>query len=52
MKVPDRSHQPVVYPIGVVHGAKNKSSAKDFITLVLSTNGKNILKKYGFKMVE
>ncbi len=52
MKAPDGSHQPVVYPIGVVKGSKNEFLAKYFINLVLSTNGKNILKKYGFDTVK
>ena len=51
-KAPDRSHQPIVYPIGIVKGSKNQSLAKEFITLVLSIEGKNLLKKYGFEMVK
>jgi len=51
-KAPDKSHQPIVYPIGIVKGSKNQSLAKDFITLVLSTEGKNFLKKYGFETVK
>ena len=51
-KAPDRSHQPIVYPIGIVKEAKNQSLAKEFITLVLSTEGKNLLKKYGFETVK
>ena len=51
-KAPDKSHQPIVYPIGIVEGSKNQSLAKEFITLVLSTEGKNLLKKYGFETVK
>jgi len=51
-KAPDRSHQPIIYPIGIVKGSKNQSLAKEFITLVLSTEGKNLLRKYGFEMVK
>jgi molybdate transport system substrate-binding protein len=51
-KAPVESHQPVVYPIGVVKGPRNESLARDFINLVLSGKGKNILKKYGFEMVK
>jgi molybdate transport system substrate-binding protein len=50
-KAPDKSHQPIVYPIGIVKGSKNQSLAKEFITLVLSTEGKNLLRKYGFETV-
>jgi molybdate transport system substrate-binding protein len=51
-KAPDRSHQPIVYPIGIVKESKNHSLAKEFITLVLSTEGKNLLRKYGFETVK
>jgi molybdate transport system substrate-binding protein len=51
-KAPDKSHQPVVYPIGVVKGSKNQSSAKNFINLILSANGQTILKQYGFEAVK
>ncbi len=49
MKAPGKSHQPVVYPIAIVKGSKKQSLAKEFTTLVLSIDGKNILDKYGFE---
>lgn len=49
MKAPRGSHQPVVYPIGVVKGAQNEPLARDFITFVVSGEGQDILKKYGFE---
>lgn len=52
MKAPVGSHDPVVYPIGVVQGAKNWSLANDFIGLVLSANGKYILQTHGFEPVK
>jgi molybdate transport system substrate-binding protein len=51
-KAPDKSHQPILYPIAIVKGSKNQSVAKEFITLVLSTEGKNLLRKYGFETVK
>ena len=51
-KAPDRSHQPILYPIGIVKESKNQSLAKEFIALVLSTEVKNLLKKYGFETVK
>jgi molybdate transport system substrate-binding protein len=51
-KAPDKSHQPIVYPIGIVKGSKNQSLAKEFTALVLSTEGKNLLSKYGFETVK
>jgi molybdate transport system substrate-binding protein len=51
-KAPEKSHQPIIYPIGVVKGSKNQSLAKEVITLVLSPQGKNLLNKYGFETVK
>lgn len=48
---PEASHKPVIYPIAVVKGSKNERAAKDFISLVISQEGKRILGKYGFKAV-
>jgi len=47
---PDSSHKPVVYPIAVIKGSKSEAEAKKFIALVMSQEGKAILKKYGFKV--
>ena len=51
-KAPDKSHQPIVYPIAVVKRSRNQSLAKEFTALVLSTEGKNLLNKYGFETVK
>ena len=51
-KAPDKSHQPIVYPIATVKGSKNPSLAKEFTALVLSAEGKNLLNKYGFETVK
>jgi molybdate transport system substrate-binding protein len=48
---PEASHKPVVYSMAVVKGTKNEGVAKDFISLVISQEGKRILEKYGFKAV-
>jgi molybdate transport system substrate-binding protein len=52
IRAPDESHSSIVYPIGVVKGTKNESLARDFITLVVSPEGRNILKRYGFETVK
>ena len=49
---PEASHKPVIYPIAVIKGTKSESSAKTFISLLLSTEGRKILQKYGFKTVK
>ena len=51
-KAPDKSHQPIVYPIAMVKGSRNQSSAREFIALVLSVEGKNLFNKYGFETVK
>ena len=51
MKVPEESHQPVVYPIGIVKGAKGEALSRKFIDLVMSTEGQTILSRYGFSPV-
>ncbi len=45
---PEESHQPILYPIGVVRGTKKETLAAAFIALVLSRNGKDILQRNGF----
>ena len=52
MKAPDKSHQPIVYPIAIVKGSRNQPLAKEFITLLLSIQGNNLLNKYGFEKVK
>ena len=52
IKAPDKSHQPILCPIAVVKESKNQSLGKEFIDLVLSIEGKNLLNKCGFKTVK
>ena len=51
-KAPDKSHQPIVYPIAIVKGSKSQSLSKEFIALVLSAEGKILLNKHGFETVK
>ncbi len=48
VKLPDGSHQPVVYPIGVIKGTKVGTLSRAFVDLVISAEGQRILNKYGF----
>jgi len=48
MRLPEGSHQPVVYPIGVIKGTKEESLSRAFVDLVVSAEGQQILNKYGF----
>jgi molybdate transport system substrate-binding protein len=45
---PEESHKPILYPIGIIQGTKKETMAKEFIALVLSKEGKEILQRYGF----
>lgn len=47
-EAPASGHKPVVYTIAVIKGAKNEAAARAFISLVMSKEGKDILRKYGF----
>jgi molybdate transport system substrate-binding protein len=46
--VPDNAHSPIRYPVAVVQGSRNLPAAGNFIDLVLSTTGQEILGKHGF----
>jgi len=48
---PEESHKPIIYPIAVVKGSKNEKTARSFINLVTSDEGRKILSKYGFKPI-
>ena len=48
MKLPEGSHQPAVYPIGVIKGTKEETLSRAFVDFVLSAEGQRILNKYGF----
>jgi molybdate transport system substrate-binding protein len=47
-RLPEGSHQPVVYPIGVIKGAKAETLSKAFVDFVISAEGQRILTRYGF----
>jgi molybdate transport system substrate-binding protein len=45
---PSDTHDPILYPIAIVRGAKNINAANEFVNLVLSSEGQTILRKFGF----
>lgn len=47
-RLPEGSHQPIVYPIGVIKGRKEESPSRAFVDFVLSAEGQRVLNKYGF----
>jgi molybdate transport system substrate-binding protein len=48
MKLPENSHRPVVYPIGVIKGTKVESLSRTFVDFVISADGQRILSQHGF----
>jgi molybdate transport system substrate-binding protein len=48
---PEDTHSPVLYPIAVVKDSRQKQAAQEFVDLILSAEGQNILQKYGFAAV-
>ena len=42
-RLPEGSHQPVVYPIGVIKGTKEETLSRAFVDLVISAEGQRIL---------
>ncbi len=47
--VPENSHSPILYPIALIKDGDQKQNAKEFLDFVLSAQGQQILRKYGFK---
>jgi len=45
---PDNSHDPILYPIAVLKESRREYEARQFIGLIVSTEGQAILRKYGF----
>jgi len=48
VKLPDGSHQPILYPIAVLKGAQDEKGARRFVAFVLSAEAQRILKQHGF----
>lgn len=48
----DDSHDPILYPIAVVKESKQQEAARQFIDLVLSSEGQAILIKHGFLAIK
>jgi molybdate transport system substrate-binding protein len=45
---PENSHSPILYPAALIKDSKNRRAAEEFIELLLSAEGQNILRKHGF----
>ncbi len=51
-RAPEDSHDPILYPIAVVKESRQREAAQKFVDLVVSSEGQNILTRYGFIGVE
>lgn len=45
------SHQPIVYPVGVLSDSKHPDEAKAWVEWLLSSDAQEIFKKYGFQVI-
>ena len=52
IEAPQDSHKKVVYTIAAISGTKNEKAAREFISLVMSEEGKGILQRYGFRLLK
>ena len=48
-EAPDSSHKSVVYTIAAIKGTRDETTTRDFIAFVMSKEGREILKKHGFR---
>jgi molybdate transport system substrate-binding protein len=47
-KIPEVTHEPIVYPMVVIEQSKNKTAALDFASFLGKSEAKEIFKKYNF----
>jgi molybdate transport system substrate-binding protein len=48
IKLPEGSHKPVVYPMGVIKGTKEETLSREFVDFLISKEGQRILSQHGF----
>jgi molybdate transport system substrate-binding protein len=48
VRAPEDKHDPILYPIAVIKESQHADAAWQFIDLVLSAEGQDVLTKYGF----
>jgi molybdate transport system substrate-binding protein len=48
-QTPESSHSPVVYPMAVVGQSAHEQEARAFLALVLSDDGQQVLRRFGFQ---
>jgi molybdate transport system substrate-binding protein len=48
LKVPEGSHQPILYPMAVVKGTQNEILARKFVNFVIAIEAQRIFEQFGF----
>jgi molybdate transport system substrate-binding protein len=49
---PEGSHQPIIYPVAILSGAKQGKAAEDFLAYLAGPEAKAVFEKYGFTMTK
>jgi molybdate transport system substrate-binding protein len=49
---PEDSHMPVIYPAAVVKGTSKEIPAKEFVSLLISNEGRKVFERHGFKLTK
>jgi len=49
LTVPEKLYRPILYPIAVIKGTKNEGPAGKFVETVISPEGRDLLRKYGYR---
>lgn len=50
--LPSSSHEPILYPAGIVTATKNQEAAQEFLTFLQSSEAQDIFVKYGFQAMK
>ena len=51
-EAPEQSHKPVLYVVAAIKGSGHDRPAREFISLLMSDEGRKIMKKYGFRNIK
>jgi molybdate transport system substrate-binding protein len=49
--IPESTHSPIIYPVGVLKASKHQAEIDDFYQFLQGNDAQKIFKKYGFKPV-
>ncbi|MDD4870631.1 MAG: molybdate ABC transporter substrate-binding protein [Kiritimatiellae bacterium] len=49
---PDDGYRPIIYPAAVVKGTDKEKLAKEFVSFLISNEGRKVLERHGFKLTK